>query len=103
MKKMKSLPAVGLSALLVTSAAADVLPYERELGSCVDAIRRNIDLAGASRIRHIVSRSDRDVRGYELTIETIVYGAGATRSYEAVCLGRGELEPLRLEIDGERI
>lgn len=98
-----SLCVIVASLFFAASANADALPYERELGSCVDAIRDNIDLRGAARVRHIVSRSDRDVRGYELTIDTFVYGDGETRRYEAVCLTRGTLSPMKLEIDGLRI
>lgn len=95
---------LGLFAAAATSAdASDVLPYERELGSCVEAIQQNVDLSGVARVRHIVASADRDVRGYELTIDTYLYGTGATRKHEIVCLARGSMQPFKLRIDGERI
>ena len=100
-------PTAAVAALigLATSApaAADPLPWERELGSCVDAIYRHIDLDDAFKVRHIVSESERETRGYELTIDTIVYRDGSTQRFATVCLARGALEPLRLTIDGKSV
>ena len=95
--------AAAASLTMSAAAVAETLPYERELGSCVDAIYRHIELDDAVKVRHIVSESERDARGYELKIDTIVYRSGSTERFAAVCLARGTLKPFRLEIDGKTV
>ena len=96
--------AVGTLAAMTASpapAASRDLPYALELDSCLSAIYRKIDIGGATRVRHVVRESQSSSIGYELTIDTVVYDAEASRAYRAVCLARGALNPIRLRIAGD--
>lgn len=97
------LAVAALAAMTPNPAAATNrdLPYALELDSCVSAIYRNIDMDGATRVRHVVRDSQSSSVGYELTIDTVVYDAEASRAYRAVCLARGALNPIKLRIAGD--
>lgn len=99
------LTAAGFAALAASpdARAERDLPFATELDSCIAAIYRRIDVEGAERVRHIVRDSKSAIDGYELRISTTVYGAGSSRSYDAVCATRGALNPYRLVIDGDRV
>jgi len=99
------LPALAIALFASTTAGAENrLPFESELNACVSAIQAQVDLGDATRVRHIV----RDSRGalgalggYRLEIDTIVYKGDTSRQHSAVCVTRGALAPLSLNIDGK--
>ncbi|MGH8165956.1 MAG: hypothetical protein ACREQ1_01885 [Woeseiaceae bacterium] len=75
------------------------LPFAAEVDSCVAAVNTHLDLADASRVRHLVSNTKRTGIGYVLTIETSVFSDSSERKYEAYCVARGASVPLKFRIE----
>ena len=89
-------------AVLGTPALAEKSPdiaFAREVESCIAAVTRNLDLAEASRVRHVDTQRNRSGSAYALAIETAVFSGSEVRTYEAFCLARGANEPLRFRFD----
>jgi hypothetical protein len=100
-RQIRPLLAASILALTATAAQAEdtALPYAAEVDSCIAAVNEHLDLAGATRVRHVVSEANSTGLGYVLTIETsVVYGAAPAERYEAYCVARGANVPSTFRI-----
>jgi hypothetical protein len=98
---------VTISAVLTMAAPTfadrgNGVQFAQELDTCIAAVTRNLDLADANRVRHIVIEKNHSGSAYALTIETSVFSGSGVKTYEAYCVARGDKEPLRFRIDEVR-
>lgn len=105
LKSHTTITAIAVLGALFAAAetrAENSVPYQTELSSCIEGIYDRIELADANRVRHVVMDYSRDVRGYEITIETTVFRGSQTTEFAAVCLARGESKPFRLRLKNQK-
>lgn len=89
-----------LALLLVTTSqpAAAGGSKDKAIDSCVAAIYEQIDLAGATRVRHDVSVGRHLGTSRVLRIDTLVFAPEVEKSYASYCVSTGVGEPLKLRI-----
>lgn len=102
MSKSIRVPAV-LGALLLAGLPSDgaearQAAYEPEVDACIAAVNGHLDLAGAERVRHVVSLLRRTGIGRVLTIETSVVTPTRTRTYSAYCVAASDAPPVKFRI-----
>ena len=78
--------------------AQEPIRFADELERCVATVNSQVELAGADRIRHIVTHAGRSGIGYALTIRTSVFHGDAQRDYSSYCVANGDNEPTKFRI-----
>jgi hypothetical protein len=94
---------LGLGAAAGASASDDAPPYAAEMRSCIDEVYSRLDLDGAERVRHYISKTRRSRVGYVLYIDTIVFGGDSSQQYASYCLANGTETPVKFEIESKGI
>jgi len=94
---------LGLGAATGASADYEAPPYAAEMRSCIDQVYSRLDLAGADRVSHYISKTRRSRVGYAIYIDTIVFDGDSSQQYASYCLASGTDTPVKFEIESKGI
>jgi len=75
--------------------------YLAEIDSCIVELARRIDVSGAERLRHVVTKSRRSGSRYALSIETTVFTADGETNYSVYCLASGNATPIAFKLKAQ--
>ena len=106
-KRQHLLTAAAATALLSIGGTAlaaydDNLAIEREVNSCIAEVNDHANYNDATRVRHLVVKIKKSIRGYVLTIDTNVFTISdeiAARKYASYCVVKGDGKPVKFRID----
>lgn len=106
MKNLRPTVAAIAAALLAGSALAGtagaVEPttrYNDAVQSCLAQLDEHLDLAAATRVRHLVNLRQNTGIGKVMEIDTSVFQPGRVRSYSTYCVADGSNVPVKFRVD----